>query len=92
METPSLKMQGYSAHVHMELRLSGHILPIAQMAPGFIVLRETVDHSPTDAEIYLRIDDSESSWRVHLDEGISTDRRKTRVSPVQRSARGPTLT
>jgi hypothetical protein len=63
----------------MELRLNGHVLPIAQMAPGFLVLRHPFDHPPADAEVYLRIDDSESRWRVHLVEGISAERRKTQV-------------
>jgi hypothetical protein len=78
-----LNPQGHSALVRMELRLNGHVLPIAQMAPGFLVLRQPFDHPPADAEVYLRIDDSESHWRVHLVEGISTERRKTKVVPVR---------
>jgi hypothetical protein len=49
------------------------------MAPGFLVLSQPFDHPPADAEVTLRIDDSESRWRVHLVEGISTERRKTKV-------------
>ena len=66
----------------MELRLNGHIIPIAQMAPGFLVLQQPIDHPPAEAEVYLRIDDSASSWRVSLVEGISSARRKTKVAPL----------
>ncbi len=82
MATPILKGQGHSALVYMELRLNGNVFPIAQMAPGFLVLHKPVDHPPADGEVFLRIDDSESSWRVHLVEGISPQRRKTKVSPL----------
>jgi hypothetical protein len=82
MDAPKQNLQGYSAQVYMELRLNGHVLPIAQMGPDFLEIKDPFDHPPADAEIYLRIDDSESSWRVHLDEGISPQRRKTRVSPL----------
>jgi len=82
MEPATLKSQGHSAHVRMEMRLNGHVLPIAQMAPGFVVMKNPIDHPPADAEVFLRIDESESSWRVHLVEGISTERRKTMVTTV----------
>ncbi len=79
MKAPPVKPQGHSALVLMELRLNGHVLPIAQMAPGFLVLGQPFDHLPADAEVYLRIDDSERLWRVHLVEGIHRERRKTKV-------------
>jgi hypothetical protein len=83
MEAPTLKSQGHSAQVRMELRLNGGcVVPIAQMGPDFLVVKQPFDHPPAEAEIYLRIDDSESSWRVHLVEGISMGRRKTRVAPL----------
>ncbi len=66
----------------MELRLNGSTLPISQMGPDFLVLKQPVDHPPADAEITLRIDDSESRWRVHLVEGISIGRRKTMVNTL----------
>ena len=82
MEPATLQSQGHSAQVRMELRLNGRVVPLAQLGPDFLVVAEPCDHPPAEAEIYLRIDDSESSWRVHLIEGISTARRKTRVVPV----------
>ena len=74
--------QRHSALVRMELRLNGCVVSIAQMGPDFIVVKPPFDHPPAEAEIYLRIDDSESSWRVHLVEGISAERRKTLVALV----------
>jgi hypothetical protein len=66
----------------MELRLNGRVVPISQMGPDFLVIKQSFEHPPAEAEIYLRIDDSASSWRVHLVEGISSVRRKTIVIPV----------
>ena len=70
----------------MELRLDGgRVVPIAQMGLDFLIVKQPFDHPPADAEIYMRIDDSESSWRVHLVEGISTQRRRTMISSIWRS-------
>jgi len=66
----------------MELRLNGHIVPIAQMGPDFLVVKQPFDHPPADAEVFLRIDDSESSWPVYLVEGISPERRKTKIDTL----------
>jgi hypothetical protein len=83
MQTPTLNSQGHSAQVHMELRLNGGcVVPLAQMGPDFVVVKQPFDHPPIEALVYLRIDDSESSWRVHLAEGISTARRKTKVAMI----------
>lgn len=64
----------------MELRLNGHVLPMGQLGPDFIILKQSIEHPPTDAEIFLRIDESERRWRVHLAEGISVARRKTKIA------------
>ena len=88
METPTLKSQSHSALVRMELRLNGYVVPIAQMGPDFLVLKQPFEHPPAEGEIYLRIDDSESNWRVHLVEGISAERRKTMIAPAP-ALRGP---
>ena len=83
MAAPTLKsQQGHSAQVRMELRLNGRVLPIAQMGPDFLVMKQAIDHPAAVGEISLRIDDSERNWPVHLVEGISTERRKTKIAPV----------
>jgi hypothetical protein len=64
----------------MALHLNGHVLPIAQLGPDFLILTNPVDHSPTEAQIAMSIDGHESRWSVRLHEGISTAQRRTRIS------------
>jgi hypothetical protein len=64
----------------MELCVNGHILPIAQLGPNFLVLENPIDHPPEDAEIGMWIDGREDRWRVHLADGIKTGQRKTAIS------------
>jgi hypothetical protein len=70
---------GHSADVRMDLHVNGHVLPIAQLGPDFLILRNPVDHPPTDAEIALSIDGHESRWPVRLQEGLSVSQRRTRI-------------
>jgi hypothetical protein len=64
----------------MELRVNGHVLPIAQMGPDFLVLATLIDHPPMDAEISVSIDGHESHWPVRLIDGTSAARRRTRIT------------
>jgi hypothetical protein len=50
------------------------------MGPDFVVLKQPFEHPPAAAELFLRIDDSESTWVVYLAEGISSARRKTKLA------------
>jgi hypothetical protein len=61
--------------------VNGKVLEIAQLGPEFLVLRESADHPPCDAEIAMSIDGHESRWTVYLHEGIQAGRRKTPISP-----------
>jgi hypothetical protein len=81
MSTANPIKRSHSADVRMELTVNGHILPISELGPGFLVLTAGVNHPPTDAEIMLRIDGHEDRWRVRLDDGISAGRTETRISP-----------
>ena len=65
----------------MELCLNGHVLPIAQLGPDFLVLTTPTDHPPADAEIAMWIDGREDRWRVRLADGIRAGERKTAISP-----------
>jgi hypothetical protein len=80
MSAVNLKSPGHSADVRMELRLNGHILPIAQLGPDFLVLKNPVDHPPVEAEIAMSIDGHESRWPVRLLDGMSASQRRTRIS------------
>jgi hypothetical protein len=70
---------GYSANVRMRLFVNGHVLPISHLGPEFIILRTSIEHDPTDAEISLSIDGDEERWKVRLVDGIRADRRKTAI-------------
>jgi hypothetical protein len=64
----------------MELRLNGHVLPIAQLGRDFLILKSPIDHPPAEAEISLSIDGDESRWPIQLDEGLSALRQRARIS------------
>jgi hypothetical protein len=64
----------------MELRVNGRVLPIDQLGPDFIVLEETADYPPAEAEISLSIDGKERRWPIWLTDGISADRRRTKIT------------
>jgi hypothetical protein len=70
----------------MELRLDdGQVMPIAQVGPDFLILKAPGEHPPSEGHIYLRIDDSESCWRVRLSEGISSTERETKITAARSS-------
>jgi len=80
MDAPR-KSPGFSADVRMTLSINGHVVPIAQLGPDFLILRTPVEHDPAEAEIWLSIDGNERRWTVHLDNGIHPDRLRTAISP-----------
>jgi hypothetical protein len=55
----------------MRLLVNGLSLRITHMGPDFVLLESPVDHVPGEASISLKVDDSESQWKVRLPEGIS---------------------
>jgi hypothetical protein len=83
MSAANLNRPGHSAIVRLELHLNGHVLPIAQLGPDFLVLRKSIDHPPVDAEIAMSIDGHESRWPVHLLAGLSAGQRRATISPCQ---------
>jgi hypothetical protein len=64
---------GHSADVRIDLILNGDSIPVAQLGPGFLLLDAPNDHPPGLASIFLRVDQSEERWNVHLPKGISAD-------------------
>jgi hypothetical protein len=71
---------GHSAEVHMQLNLNGFVLPIGQLGPDFLILRDPTDHPPAEAEIVMSIDGEERRWNVHLPDGISVDKVRTKIA------------
>jgi hypothetical protein len=90
MSAANLNSPGHSANVRLELHLNGQVLPIAQLGPDFLVLRESIDHPPVDAEIAMSIDGHESRWPVRLDQGLSAAQRRAPISRCQ-DANGSTV-
>jgi hypothetical protein len=80
MNAANQKTYGHSTDVRMELCVNGHILPIAQLGPNFLVLETPIDHPAVDAEIGMWIDGREDHWRVRLADGITAGQRKTAIS------------
>ncbi len=55
----------------MNLAINGFVLPIAQLGPNFLILREPTEHAPSAAEVYLSIDGNVERLSVYLPNGIS---------------------
>ncbi|HEY5914101.1 MAG TPA: hypothetical protein VJA21_26230 [Verrucomicrobiae bacterium] len=75
--------QNYGAHsaqVEMHLTVNGTRIPITHMGPDFLFVQSPSDHPPGEATIYLRVDNSESSWQVWLPEGISKDSKRVALA------------
>jgi hypothetical protein len=80
MDTETLKPNGHSADVRIQLHINGQALPVAQLGPGFLILRTPCDSPPSDGEITMSIDGREDRWRVRLAEGIKAEQRKTAIT------------
>jgi hypothetical protein len=66
--------QNYGAHsaqVDMQLVINGTSIGISHMGHDFVLLESPADYPPGEASIVLKVDDSESRWKVRLPEGIS---------------------
>jgi hypothetical protein len=70
----------HSADVRMKLTVEGRVLPIAQLGPDFLILKEAADHPPGEAEITLSIDGSERRWKVYLPDGLAIGKLETRIA------------
>jgi hypothetical protein len=90
MSAGNLNGSGHSAQVRMELHVNGHVLPIAQLGPDFLVLTNPIDHPPGDAEIAMSIDGHESRWPVRLLDGLSSQQRRAPIARCQ-AANGSTV-
>jgi hypothetical protein len=71
---------GHSADVRIQLNVNGFSLNVAQLGPDFLTVRDNVEHPPADAEIVMSIDGKVRRWNVHLPDGISTKRERTKIT------------
>jgi hypothetical protein len=74
---------GHSADVKIHLLLDGVRVPVAQLGPDFLLLVAPVEHEPAEATITLRVDSSESTWKVRLPDGISSGSRRVAIAAVE---------
>jgi hypothetical protein len=63
----------HSADVDIILNVNGLSVRVAQLGPDFIILHQKINHPPTEGEITLRVDASESRWKIFLPEGLDAD-------------------
>jgi len=75
-----LKNHGHSADVRMKLYVNGHVFAIGQLGPDFLILDDTADQPPGEAEILLSIDGRERRWKVRLPDGIACGKPETRIA------------
>ena len=66
----------HSAKVRLRLRVNGDDLDVAQVGPGFCVLRDLRPHPPSDAQLIITVDDHTETHRVSLCHGIAADSRE----------------
>ena len=74
------KSTGHSADVQIQLNVNGFALAVGQLGPEFLILREPADHPPADGEIVMSIDGKVRRWHVHLPEGISSSKPRTKIA------------
>jgi hypothetical protein len=70
----------HSACVQMRLLIGGHSLRVAQMGPNFLILDDTADYPPGNAEIVLSVDGQAERWTVHLPNGLHAGQKEVLVS------------
>ncbi len=55
----------------MRLTVNGTTIGITHMGRDFVIVESPIDHPPGEASIFLKVDDSESQWKVRLPQGMS---------------------
>jgi len=73
----------HSAQVEMRLLLNGSSITITHMGRDFLLLESPIDHAPGEAQIFLKVDESESQWKVSLPEGISKESNRVALAAAR---------
>jgi hypothetical protein len=55
----------------MQLLVNGISIPVAQMGPDFVLLREPISLPPCEATVVFRVDQEEDRWLVRLPNGVA---------------------
>ena len=80
MSTENPPESAHSADVQMHLSVNGHSLRIGHLGPDYVILDNSIDHPPSEAEVSLTVDGQESRWAVRLSEGLSASNARARIS------------
>jgi hypothetical protein len=59
----------------MQLLVNGISIPVAQMGPDFVLLREPISLPPCDATVVFQVDNEEERWQVCLPNGVAGSKR-----------------
>ncbi len=70
----------HSAQVEMRLLINGTSIGITHMGRDFVLLEAPADYPPCDASVFLKVDRSESLWRVRLPKGISKSSKRVALA------------
>lgn len=73
----------HSAQVSISLHLPGRVLPIAQLGPDFLSLREPADFGPCMGEIVFIVDGNAQQWRVLLPAGSKAGQDRVAIEPLK---------
>lgn len=75
--------QNYGAHsaeVEMRLIINGTSIGITHMGRDFVLVEAAAEYPPCEASILMKVDDSESQWKVRLPEGISRNSKRVALA------------
>jgi hypothetical protein len=63
---------GYSAKVALTLYIHGQVLALSHVGPGGVIVQDECDPIASgDAELVIKVNDSESKHKIFLPHGIS---------------------
>ena len=63
----------------MQLTVNGHIFPVAQLGPDFLILNSPIPHPPAQAQLAVHVDGHERRWPIWLPDGIIPGQRETSI-------------
>lgn len=80
MFPPSQK--GHSAEVRMWMVVEERTIPLAQMAPDFVILQEPQQIPPCRVDMFLSVDGHLENWPAHLPKGVQPHLERTPIARI----------
>lgn len=78
--------QNYGAHsakVEMWLLINGASIGITHMGRDFVLIESPAAFPPCEASLFLKVDESESRWKVRLPHGICKASKRVALAPSE---------